>query len=100
MQQGYGIGKEGIDEVRLWSRTWGREFVVDVEFVEGGGLMKGRLACEWSEYESGRIGGGDKSGAGGGKIPALEEALKFFPRWAAVTKAADGLVEVWSAWQV
>ncbi|KAF9463513.1 hypothetical protein BDZ94DRAFT_1321670 [Collybia nuda] len=99
MQQGYEIGPSGLEEVRLWSRTWGRAFVVDVEFVDDSRPMQGRLACEWAEYESGRVGGNDRNG-GGGKIPALEEVLKFLPRWATVTKAADGLVEVWSVWQL
>lgn len=102
MQAGYEIGKAGLLEVRLWSRTWGRKFVVDVEWEgdSGGGEgmgLTGRVACEWAEYESGRV--GDESGEGG-KIPALEEVLGFLPMWAVVTKADDGLVEVWQEFGV
>ncbi|GLB36490.1 putative peptidase family M28 [Lyophyllum shimeji] len=90
-------GKE-LKEVRLWSRTWNREFVVDVEFVEGPEKIEGYVACEWSEYESGTVGVRDS--AGGSKIPAYEEVLRFFPRWATTTKRTDGLTEVWSAFEM
>ncbi|THU92478.1 hypothetical protein K435DRAFT_862448 [Dendrothele bispora CBS 962.96] len=142
-------------EVRLWSRTWDREFVVDVIWdnakdqdmkdsrwsgwqgyqgafgvassdhesnedghegtVEGeqnksSPTRSGRVACEWSEYESGMVGLGlDVNGtvpscsiligigSTGGKIPAYEEVLTFLPRWAVASKLTDGLVEVESA---
>jgi hypothetical protein len=111
----------GIPELRLWSRTWGRTFMVDVEWGEetqktltvsstdgGEGLgeaepepepkgLSGRVACEWAEYESGRV--GDESGEGG-SIPAFEEVLAFLPLWAVVTKADDGLVEAWQEFKV
>jgi hypothetical protein len=35
MQSGYEVGEKGVSEIRLWSRTWEREWVVDVD-VEGG----------------------------------------------------------------
>ncbi|TFK71053.1 hypothetical protein BDN72DRAFT_958332 [Pluteus cervinus] len=105
MQPGYGIREEGLKEVRLWSRTFGKVFVVDIEWANPGpsagaggaewgngtGEVRGRVACEWNEYESGSVGGGT-----GGKIPAFEEVLRWIPRWSAVSKASDGLVEVWA----
>jgi hypothetical protein len=105
MQAGYGVPPGGLREVRLWSRTWGRTFVVDVVWEDGPGGggdeegpgLAGRVACEWAEYESGRV--GDESGEGG-KIPALEEVLSFLPKWAVVSKADDGLVEAWQDFNV
>ncbi|KAF8078261.1 putative zinc metalloprotease [Lyophyllum atratum] len=97
--EGYETRKgEGLKELRIWSRTWNREFVVDVEFVEGPKKINGSVACGWSEYESGRVGVHD--GTGGSTIPAYEEALRFLPRWATLTKLTDGLVEVWSAFEM
>ncbi|KIK60992.1 hypothetical protein GYMLUDRAFT_85025 [Collybiopsis luxurians FD-317 M1] len=70
----------------------------------------GRVACEWVEYESGMIGmslsdlsssslpfpGEDNINqvASGSRMPAFEEVLAFLPKWAAVSKLTDGLVEV------
>lgn len=82
-----GKGEEGVKQIRLWSRTWEREFLVDVEFASEGGAVKGRVACEWSELIDGRI-------------PALEEIITFLPTWAAVTKADDGLVEGFKAFEI
>ncbi|KAG6891386.1 hypothetical protein C0992_007609 [Termitomyces sp. T32_za158] len=100
-QSGYDLfetkgGKE-LKELRVWSRTWDREFVIDVTFIETPQKVQGRVACEWSEYESGRVGLYDGIES---KIPAYEETLRFFPRWATLTKLTDGLVEVWSAFEV
>jgi hypothetical protein len=81
---------EGVGELHLWSRTWGRTFTVDIEW-EGDSALEGRVACEWAEYESASVG----VDAITGKIPALEEVLSFLPRWAAVTKIADGRGGVW-----
>ena len=107
-----------VSVVKLWSRTWEREFVLDVDLVDTGKKLTGKVACEWVEYESGSVGvengefeeedervndlGGSlqKRGWKKGQIPAYEEVLKFFPRWAVTTKAADGLVEVWAAFQI
>ena len=98
-QDGYEVPPEGITQLRLWSRTWDRDFEVEVTFGPEGAdpapPLSGTLACEYSEYVSGIAGAG---GVGGlekaGRIPAYEEVLRFLPKWAAVTKAADGLVEV------
>lgn len=108
MQKGYEIPSSGIKEVRLWSRTWENKFVVDVDWSnstrrQDETSLEGRIACEWSEYESGMVDNGplEKRLSNNGedsraKIPAFEEVLHFLPHWAAVSKAADGLVEVWA----
>ncbi|KAJ8697185.1 hypothetical protein PTI98_006984 [Pleurotus ostreatus] len=96
VQEGF-EGDRKLKEVRLWSRTWDRTFVVDIKRPEGVDGMKGRTACEWAEYESGMTG---IEGVDGAKIPAFEEVLNFLPKWAVVTKMADGLVEVMSGFQL
>jgi len=99
MQLGYEVGEKGIKELILWSRTWDREFVVDVrwESKEGDGVrssgLEGRIACEWAEYASAGIDHGS-GGKVSGKIPAFEEVLRFLPEWAVSSKQDDGLVEV------
>ena len=93
MQRGYEIGKRGLKELILWSRTWDREFVVDVKWGDDRNGLQGRIGCEWAEYESAAI----DHGSGGrisGKIPAFEEVLMFLPEWAVSSKQDDGLVEV------
>ncbi|KAG6866029.1 hypothetical protein C0991_009438 [Blastosporella zonata] len=101
MQKGYDgfetVKGQGLTELRVWSRTWDREFVIDVHFVETPQKVKGRVACEWAEYESGRVGLNDTAGS---TIPAYEEALRFFPHWATLTKLQDSLTEVWSGFDV
>lgn len=88
MQPRFEVSSDGVKELRLWSRTWDRNFTVDIELAKEVPETSGRVACEWNEYQSGTV--GMKSG---GRIPAFEEALSFLPKWAAVTKSADGLVE-------
>ncbi|KAJ6502078.1 putative zinc metalloprotease [Mycena sanguinolenta] len=85
----------GVNALRLWSRTWDRSFSVDVEWA-GDSTLQGRVACEWAEYESGSVGVDLRTG----RIPAFEEALTFFPSWAAVTKGADGLVEAYGTFSI
>jgi hypothetical protein len=98
-QPSFPLPAEGVNQVNLWSRTWARKFVVDAEWkLEAGDTegVKGRVACEWAEYESGSAGGGGS----GGRIPALEEVLAFLPRWALATKRMEGLVEAWTTFEV
>ncbi|KAJ7256460.1 hypothetical protein B0H12DRAFT_1015855 [Mycena haematopus] len=83
----------GVNKLRLWSRTWDRIFSVDVEW-DGDSSLQGRVACEWSEYESGSVGVDLSTG----KIPAFEEALNFFPSWAAVT--AGDIVEAYGTFSI
>ena len=92
--------------LRYWSRKWGKKFVVELDLNETQGkdedsqILRGRVGCEWAEYESGIVGldlnGLEKEGYRNPKIPALEEVFRFLPQWAIVSKAADGLVEAWS----
>lgn len=96
VQEGF-EGDKKLKELRLWSRTWDRTFVVDVKRPEGVDGMKGWTACEWAEYDSGMTG---IEGVDGAKIPAFEEVLNLLPKWAVVTKMADGLVEVMSDFQL
>ena len=81
------VPEGGSTEIRLWSRTWGRTWTVDVEW-EGdesnsvrGASMGGKVVCVWSDANH------------DGVIPALDEAKHYLPNWVAVTKFADGLVE-------
>ena len=80
-----------IHLLALWARGWGSKF--DVEFdvdpdTEQEQNIAGRVSCMWND------------GPGGAHIPALEEARGFLPEWAAVSKAADGLVEAASVFLV
>ncbi|KAG8924458.1 hypothetical protein FRC01_011478 [Tulasnella sp. 417] len=89
VQPGYPVPEDGVKEVRLWSRTWDKEFEVLVEWEGKVRKQKvtGRVACEWAEMREGRI-------------PALEEVLGFSPMWTAVTKLNDGLVEVYKKFEM
>lgn len=101
LQSGYEMPPSGVHELTLWSRTWGRTFIVDVHWakkskseltnnpIESNRVVEGQVACEWVEYESATVGGSGSRG----KIPALEEVLSFLPKWAVVSKMTDGLVE-------
>lgn len=82
-----------LEEIRLWSRTWDKEFVLDL--VRKGTTREGnaRIACEFAEYQSGTVGVPTEGGEA--RIPAVEEVFRFFPSWATVSKTSDGLAEVW-----
>jgi hypothetical protein len=100
LRRGWEMPEAGIKEVRLWSRSWNRAFVVDAAWaLEGGNTegVSGRVACLWAEHESGAAGGRHIAG---GRIPAYEETLANFPRWALPTKRQEGLVEVWERFEV
>jgi len=106
MQWGYDIPSGGVGEVRLWAKNWGEVFNVRMEVggriqTQGDdGTIKGRVACDWAEYQSGMIDVGNGIGLNGPKIPAYEEVLAYLPDWVLSTKLADGLVEVWQAFEV
>lgn len=89
VQPGYAVPEDGLKEVRLWSRTWDKEFEVLVEWEGKVKKQKvtGRVACEWAEMKEGRI-------------PALDEVLAFSPMWTAVTKLNDGLVEAYKRFEM
>ncbi|RAL00715.1 M28 family metallopeptidase [Aspergillus ibericus CBS 121593] len=84
----------GSKEIRLWSRDWENEWVVDVSWtgnttsstsstsvITDDDALTGRVICIWSDANT------------AGLIPALDEVKQYAPAWVAVTKAADGLVE-------
>ncbi|KAL8827271.1 MAG: hypothetical protein Q9191_003288 [Dirinaria sp. TL-2023a] len=78
------VPESGSKEVRLWSRTWEKEWTVRVKWQPQGGKglgLDGRVVCLWSDE--------NKTGA----IPALDEIRHFAPNWVAVSKIGDGLVE-------
>lgn len=78
------VPEAGSKEIRLWSRTWEKEWIVRVKWQpqEGNGLgLDGRVVCLWSDE--------NETGA----IPALDEIRHFAPNWVAVSKIGDGLVE-------
>jgi len=79
VQSDYPLPVDGITQLRLWSRTWDREFVVTAGW-QGKKSLQGRVACGWAESLEGRI-------------PAFSEVVGFLPQWAHVTKADDALVE-------
>ena len=88
------VPEGGSKEIRLWSRTWNRAWVVDVKW-EGQGdqegeivELAGKVVCLWSDD--------NKEGV----IPALDEVRHFAPEWVAVTKAGDGLVEGYKKFKV
>ncbi|PFH45757.1 hypothetical protein AMATHDRAFT_157929 [Amanita thiersii Skay4041] len=105
--------------IKFWSREWGKQFAVEIELYSmwagkpiddveesatDDGLVRGRIACEWAEYETGMIGLDLNELEGRGfrkpQIPALEEVFRFLPPWATVSKTAEGLVEAWSEFVV
>ncbi|GKZ18037.1 hypothetical protein AbraIFM66951_006582 [Aspergillus brasiliensis] len=91
----------GTKEIRLWSREWENEWVVDIAWAgntttstkddgekEGEDKLTGKVVCLWSDHNS------------AGVIPALDEVRQFAPTWVAVSKAADGLVEGWKGFSI
>jgi len=70
---------------------WGDEMVWGG--VSRGLLIKGRVMCTWSEYESGMVGlpqVGQRP-----RIPAYEEVLRYLPQWTVSRGVRKELVEVW-----
>lgn len=103
--------------LRYWSREWGKKFAVELDVnvtkAEDENLtddedefqiLRGRVACEWAEYETGMLGLDlnklEREGYMNPKIPALEEIFRLLPQWAIVSKAADGLVEGWTEFAI
>ncbi|KAF3770932.1 hypothetical protein M406DRAFT_285744 [Cryphonectria parasitica EP155] len=68
----------GLNHILLWRRDWDKVWEVDIESAEG---LDGNVTCIWSDINT------------PGTIPALDEAIKFAPAWAVITKFAAGLVE-------
>ncbi|KEP49890.1 putative zinc metalloprotease [Rhizoctonia solani 123E] len=80
--------EEEFKEIRLWSRTWDKVFDVLVAWPKNNGTTRtGKIACEWAEWDLGRI-------------PAIDELRTFLPPWTAVSKLNDGLVEGTRAFEI
>ncbi|KAG7007530.1 vacuolar membrane protease [Physcia stellaris] len=78
------VSEDGSKEIRLWSRTWEKEWTVHVKWEigeDGARGMDGRVVCLWSDDNE------------TGTIPALDEVRHFAPEWVAIAKLGDGLVE-------
>ena len=81
------IPEGGTIDLKLWSRTWNRTWIVDVKWEDErdeAGLvpgLEGRVVCLWAD--SNQV----------GAIPALDEVRHYAPTWTTLTKAGDGLVE-------
>lgn len=92
------VRETGSQEIRLWSRTWGRAWTVDVNWDTPSSLrnvhagakstVHGKVVCLWSDANE------------KGVIPAFDEAMHYVPDWVAVTKAADGLVEGYKRFEI
>lgn len=108
----------GVYELRLWSREWDRTWEVeaqlkDVDPTLGSAVrgdvnvnvtnregnergeddvqtqrFKGKAVCMWSDANDER------------SIPALTEVRRYMPVWSVVSKAGDGLVEGFKAFEV
>ena len=65
------------------------------EGVDPAPPLSGNLAYEHSECLS-EIAGADRVERSDkeGRVPGFEEMLRFLPKWAVVTKTADGLVKI------
>ncbi|KAK2737286.1 hypothetical protein FQN55_001212 [Onygenales sp. PD_40] len=88
--------RQGVSEIRLWSRTWENTWVVDVDWhdksdrsrdddsedeSDSKNELSGQVVCLWNDE--------NRSGV----IPALDEVKQYVPAWVAITKSEDGLVE-------
>ncbi|OJD21400.1 hypothetical protein ACJ73_07260 [Blastomyces percursus] len=90
--------RQGVTEIRLWSRTWDRTWVVDISWHDNQDRsedddgddekqdapqngLSGKAICLWSDSNQ------------SGVIPALDELRLYAPNWVAISKSADGLVE-------
>ncbi|KAG8220441.1 hypothetical protein J3R82DRAFT_3135 [Butyriboletus roseoflavus] len=92
LQKGYEIPEQGLSQIQLWSRHFGKRFEVVIEWKDGDAVetddeLQGRVSCGWDEYERATIGGGRS----GGQIPSLEEVIQFLPEWAVVSKSTSAL---------
>ncbi|KAK5125342.1 hypothetical protein LTR85_000451 [Meristemomyces frigidus] len=85
------VSEIGSSQVRLFSRTWDKAFQINVTWPEDAGPAKGQMGkvvCLWSDANQ------------LGTIPAFDEIRRFGPTWSAATKAGDGLVEGWKAFEL
>ena len=84
------VAKNGSTQLRVFSRTWEKTFVVNVTWPENviAKGQEGRVVCLWSDANV------------LGTIPAFDELRSFEPTWSVVTKGGDGLVEGYKAFVV
>ena len=76
------VPEGGSEQVRLFSRTWDKDFRVNVTWSGGESAegQKVRAECLWADANM------------PGTIPAFDELKRFEPVWAALTKVDDGFV--------
>jgi hypothetical protein len=79
-QQRWPIPSEGLRDLQLWSRTWDKEFLLNVGW-DGDSGLSGRISCGWDDISM-------------GKIPSFDEVKAFIPSWSTVTKTEAGLLEL------
>lgn len=80
--------RSGTSELRLFSRSWDKDFEVNVTWADGDAKGKsGKVGCMWTDVNQ------------PGVVPALEEIWRFEPVWSVVSKGGDGLVEGWRDWK-
>lgn len=83
------VHEEGSTQIRLFSRTWDKNFKVNVTWFEQEAKgQTGKVMCLWSDANQ------------LGTIPAYDELRRFQPVWSATTKASDGLVEGWKEFKI
>jgi hypothetical protein len=76
------ISDGGTAQILLASRTWDKNFHVNVTWSEQEAKNQtGRVVCAWSDANQ------------HGTIPAYDEFRRFAPVWSTVVKSSDGLVE-------
>lgn len=102
-QKGYDVPAQGLSQIQLWSRHFGKQFEVAIEWKDGETVtvgaddrLEGRVSCGWDEYERATVGGGRS----GGQIPSLEEVIQFLPEWAVVSKSTSALFSAGGAFSV
>ncbi|KAK9475113.1 uncharacterized protein V1510DRAFT_410067 [Dipodascopsis tothii] len=82
----------GIEQISLYKLDFYAPFTVHLQYklkdedeevdADEYEYFKAFVGCQYAEWQY-------------GKIPALDELDQYRPRWAAVTKNGNGLVEVW-----
>ncbi|KAH8652146.1 hypothetical protein BX600DRAFT_386977 [Xylariales sp. PMI_506] len=82
---------EGLDNLLVYRRDWDTPWTIDVEWAAQEELSSEAIDvqafCRWNDANS-------------GAVPALDEALQYIPKWIAVTKLNNGLVEGTKAYKI
>ena len=86
----------GVGLIKLWRRDQTKPWIVDVQWTYEDELqppgavpgLDGFLLCQWADANV------------AGTIPAFDEALRYIPPWAVISKYAEGLVEGRKAFKV